>query len=96
MQQFLNRTKSENVKEALLAIEEQRGVMTEVYANIMEQVDKSRFAENVDFEKLDTMLEYTIKGLMSERFQDASFHPEMLYEETVSYLMMLKKIAYRK
>ena len=96
MQQFLDRCKYENVSEALLAIEEQRNVLPEVYASIMEQSDKSLFAEKVDINKLDAMLDYTIKGLMTEHFQDASFHPEMLYEETVSYLMMMKEIAYRK
>ena len=96
MQQFLDRCKYENVSEALLAIEEQRNVLSEVYASIMEQADTSLFAEKVDFNKLDAMLDYTIKGLMTEHFQNASFHPEMLYEETVSYLMMMKEIAYRK
>lgn len=94
MQQFLDRSKTENVSEALMAIEEQRDVLTEVYAKIMERADTSLFAENIDLAKLDAMLEYTIKGLMTEHFQDASFHPEMLYEETVSYLMMLKRLAY--
>ena len=96
MQQFLDRCKYENVSEALLAIEEQRNVLPEVYASIMGQADTSLFAEKVDINKLDAMLDYTIKGLMTEHFQDASFHPEMLYEETVSYLMMMKEIAYRK
>ena len=94
MQQFLNRSKSENVSEALLAIEEPRREMSQVYANLMEHVDTNLFAPNVDFEKLDAMLEYTIKGLMTERFQDASFQPEMLYDETVSYLTMMKKLTY--
>ncbi|MBD5453330.1 MAG: TetR/AcrR family transcriptional regulator [Lachnospiraceae bacterium] len=96
MQQFLDRCKYENVSEALLAIEEQRNVLSEVYTSIMEQADTSLFAEKVDINKLDAMLDYTIKGLMTEHFQNASFHPEMLYEETVSYLMMMKEIAYRK
>ena len=94
MQQFLDRSKSENVSEALMAIEEQRDVLAGVYSEIMARADTSLFADNIDLTKLDTMLEYTIKGLMTEHFQDASFHPEMLYEETVSYLMMLKKLAY--
>ena len=96
MQQFLDRCKYENVSEALLAIEDQRNVLSEVYTSIMAQADTSLFAEKVDINKLDAMLDYTIKGLMTEHFQTASFHPEMLYEETVSYLMMMKEIAYRK
>jgi hypothetical protein len=33
---------------------------------------------------------------MTARFEEASFHPEMLYDETVSYLDMMKKISYKK
>ena len=94
MQQFLDRSRTENVKEALLAVEEQRNVLPEVYADIMSRANTGLLAENIDLAKLDAMLEYTIKGLMTEHFQNASFQPEMLYEETVSYLMMLKKMAY--
>ena len=94
MQQFLDRSRTENVKEALLAVEEQRNVLPEVYADIMSRANTGLLAENIDLAKLDAMLEYTIKGLMTEQFQNASFQPEMLYEETVSYLMMLKKMAY--
>lgn len=96
MQQFLERTKYENVSEALLAVEEQRGILPEVYAAIMERADTTLFADTVDLDKLDAMLDYTIKGLMTERFQDSSFHPEMLYEEITGYLMMMKKITYKK
>lgn len=96
MQQFLNRSKAENVSEALLATEMPRLEMAQLYASLMEQVDYSFFTENVDFAKLDAMLEYTLNGLMNERFQDASFQPEMLYEETVGYLTMMKQLTYHK
>ena len=96
MQQFLDRCASENVSEALMAIEKQRNVIREVYATLKNQADQSLFVESVSFDKLDAMLDYTISGLMCARFDDSSFHPETLYEETVSYLDMLKRIAYRK
>ena len=96
MQQFLDRCASETVSEALMAIEKQRNVIREVYATLKNQADQSLFVESVSFDKLDAMLDYTISGLMCARFDDASFHPETLYEETVSYLDMLKRIAYRK
>ena len=95
MQQFLDRCATENVSEALVAIERQRDVIHDVYAAINNQADSSLFADNVSFEKLDAMLDYTITGLMCTRFGDESFHPEMLYEETVSYLDMMKGIAYK-
>lgn len=95
MQQFLDRCASENVSEALMAIERQRDVIHDIYAALKNQADRSLFADNVSFEKLDAMLDYTITGLMCSRFGDESFHPEMLYEETVSYLDMLKAISYK-
>ena len=95
MQQFLDRCASENVSEALMAIEKQRSVINDVYAVLKNQADRSLFPESVSFEKLDAMLDYTISGLMCSHFDDDSFHPEMLYEETVSYLDMLKSIAYK-
>ena len=95
MQQFLDRCAAENVSEALMAIENQRDVIRDVYASLKNQTDHTLFADNVSFEKLDAMLDYTITGLMCTRFGDESFHPEMLYEETVSYLDMMKKISYK-
>ena len=95
MQQFLNRSMSEDVSEALLAIEEKRNVLNEHYDSIRGQMDFSVLPAGVDGEKLRRMLDFTIKGLMTERFQDASFQPEMLYDEIVEYLDMMKKIVYR-
>ena len=95
MQQFLDRCATENVSEALAAIEGQRDVIREVYTDLKNQADHSLFVANVSFEKLDAMLDYTITGLMCSRFGDESFHPEMLYEETVSYLDMMKQISYK-
>lgn len=95
MQQFLNRCQSEDVDEALAAIERQRNVIQDVYAVLKNQADRSLFNDNVDFDKLDAMLDYTVNGLMAAHFESASFHAEMLYEETVSYLSMLKKMAYK-
>lgn len=93
MQQFLNASMAENVSEALLAIEEKRNTLQEVYEAIYAQIDYSALPDGVDGEKLRKMLDFTIKGLMTERFLDASFQPEMLYEETADYLNMMKKIV---
>ena len=96
MQQFLNRSMTENVSEALLAIEEKREQLMECYDKLSSQVDLLRLPPEVDGKKLWKMLDFTIKGLMSECFQDASFQPEMLYEEIAGYLDMMKNIVYLK
>ncbi len=96
MQQFLNRTMSEDVSEALLAVEEKRSVLEETYEALGAQVDYSSLPAGVDGEKLRKMLDFTIKGLMTERFQNASFQPEMLYEEICGYLDMVRQLVYRQ
>ncbi len=95
MEQFLNRSMSEDVNEALLAIEGMRNTLTEAYRKIQERMDFSVLPKGVDGEKLCKMLDFTIKGLMTERFFDASFHPENLYKEIVGYIDMIKEITYR-
>lgn len=95
MQQFLNRSMSEDVSEALLAIEDKRNVLLEAYGAIRSRMDFSNLPEGLDGEKLYKMLDLTIKGLMTEHFQNSSFQPEMLYEEIVDYLNMMRQIVYR-
>lgn len=95
MQQFLNRSMAEDSYEALLSTEEKRVTLEETYAAINEQIDYEVLPTGVDGEKLRKMLDFTIKGLMTERFQDASFQPEMLYREICDYLDMMKQLVYR-
>ncbi|HBA51083.1 MAG TPA: hypothetical protein DCZ91_25440 [Lachnospiraceae bacterium] len=95
MQQFLNRSMSEDSYEALLAVEEKRNALEETCAAVDAQIDYTALPAGIDGEKLRKMLDFTIKGLMTERFQNASFQPEMLYEEICDYLDMMRKIVYR-
>lgn len=92
MQQFLNRCMSEDVSEALLATEERRESLSAEYERIQSQIDYDALPARVDGRKLEQMLTYTIQGLMQQRFQDASFQPEMLYAEIVEYIDMLEHI----
>lgn len=93
MQQFLNQAMYEDVTEVLQAIEEKKNALAEVYENIYHQVEFSTLPTGIDGEKLRKMLEFTGKGLMTERFMDSSFQPEMTYEEIADYLDMLKQIV---
>ena len=95
MQRFLERCASETAAEALAATGEQRGAIWELYNSLKGQADRDLFAANVSFEKLDTMLDYTISGLMAAHAAQTSFRPETFYEEAVSYLDMMREIAYR-
>lgn len=93
MQEFLNRAMYEDVSEALLAIEDKRNMLTEFYETIRGQIDFSVFKPEVEIDKLVKMLDLTIQGLMTEHFREGSFHPEMLYDEVIGYLEMVKKLT---
>lgn len=94
MQQFLARSMTEDVSEALLAIEEKRDLLHDTYDYIWSRVDYSTLPENVNGEMLRKMMDFSIKGLMAERLQNDSFQPEMMYEEVTAYLDMMKRIVY--
>ena len=96
MQHFLDRCAAETAEEAVNAIRAERRAIQDVYAVLKNQADRSRFADNVSYEKLDAMLDYTLTGLLGSHCAGDSFQPESLYEETVSYLDMMKEISYKK
>lgn len=96
MQQFLNRSSAEDSREALLAMEEKRNLLAETYAAIEGQIDYSLLPLGIDGERLRRMLDFTVRGLMAERFQEASFQPDLLYQEICGYLDMMRQIVYRE
>ena len=93
MQQFLVRSLQEDVSEALLASEEMRAAILEVYAAIRRRMDFSGLPAGVDGDRLCKMLDFTIEGLMSEHFCNDSFQPDMLYQEVMEYLDMVKRMV---
>lgn len=93
MQQFLNEAMHEDVSEALLTIESKRNELNELYNSLLSRADLSLLPPSVDAGKIIQMLDYTIKGLMTARFRDASFHPEMLYEEIKEYINLTEKMV---
>ena len=40
-------------------------------------------------------MELTVKGLLSEKFREGTFQPEMLYAEIAEYMDMMKKLTSR-
>lgn len=93
MQQFLNEAMHEDVSEALLTTEEKRSELLELYDQFLSRADLSRLPASVDAGQIIRMLDFTGKGLMTARFQDASFQPEMLYEEIISYINLVEKMV---
>lgn len=93
---FLNRSKHEDVSEALVETEEKRSILSAWYGETMGRADVSRFKEGVDAARLCKLIDYMADGLMAERFAEGAFQPEIYHEEVGQYLHMLKKITCKK
>ena len=93
MQMFINRVETEDVSEALMTIYEKKQTLEDAYANLWSHVDFEGLHAGVDGIKVRRMLDLTVKGLMSQRFVDSAFQPEMLYDEIVEYIDMMQKIC---
>lgn len=92
---FLNRSKEENVNEALVETEDKRSVLSEKYAEIMGRAELDKFKKETDVKLLSKVIDYIVDGLMRERFLNGSFQPEIYYEEMKRYLEMMKKLSYK-
>ena len=93
MQLFIDSVLYEEVAEALCATEEKKNVLPEALESLMKGADTSRFKPEVKLQKLNRLIEYTLRGMMEDCFLENSFQPDMMYEEINSYLLMLKKLT---
>lgn len=90
MQEFLNRCMLEDCEEALSVTEEKKTALQETYRTVYDQIDYSLLPGKVDGIKLRKMLEFTIAGLMNEKFREPDYQPESFYEEVCEYLNMVR------
>lgn len=95
MQQMINRSMIEDESEAVAVIMERRDSYKLKIAEIMQQADMSKFSDEVDNLKLRKIIDFTIEGLMTERFKEQAFDVERLMDEVMDYLKMLKKLTYK-
>ena len=95
MQQFLNNCEQEDVSEALMIIEDRRELLESEYERIYSQILYTDYPAGVDGHKLQKIMELTVKGLLTEKFREGTFQPEMLYAEIAEYMDMMKKLTSR-
>lgn len=93
---FLDKSKYEDVSEALVETEEKRSILPGWYDETLSRADITVFRSEADVMKLRRMIDFTASGLMTEHFADGSFQPEIYHEEMGQYLQMLKKITLKK
>ncbi len=95
MQQFLNNCEQEDVSEALMIIEDRRELLESEYERIYSQILYTDYPAGVDGHKLQKIMDLTVKGLLTEKFREGTFQPEMLYAEIAEYMDMMKKLTSR-
>lgn len=94
MLQFLNRSREENVGEALVETGDKRGVLAGEYEKIMERADLTRFKKGAEVKRVEKVLAYTMDGLLTEQMRTGSFQPDLYFEEIREYLAMMKRFFY--
>jgi AcrR family transcriptional regulator len=92
MQQFLNRSMEEDVSEALLAIEDMRNQLMDTFDKIFAQAQPLDLPEGIEGEKIQKMLELTLKGLLNERTIQSTIQPEIYFRESTEYINMVKNL----
>lgn len=93
--QFLNRSREENVSEALVETQDKRELLPKRYEEILGRADTDKFKKGTDVSAMTRMIEFTADGLMAEQLRTNSFQPELYFEEVGRYLAMMKKFSYK-
>ncbi len=93
MQLFLDKCNREDVKEALISVEEKKQELSELYESIDAQADFSVYSGKINAEKLRRVLQYTLKNLMEEQFLTGSFQAELFYNDSISYITFLENLV---
>lgn len=92
MQMFLNTCAKETSEEAIEAITFKRNSYNESLHAILSKADMQQIESTPGYDKLLTMLDYTLDSIMSNHFYKNDFDAEDLYKENLSYLDLVEKL----
>ncbi|MBO4750523.1 MAG: TetR/AcrR family transcriptional regulator [Lachnospiraceae bacterium] len=93
MQQFLTRSQSEDVNEALMVIAQRRDILMDTYADIYRRINFNALPQGTDGRLLFQMMEHAADGLILERLQENSFQADMVLEEILQYINFMQKLV---
>lgn len=86
---FLDSCKHEMVPEAAMAIEESRSNYEAAIETILSKADMAPIKAATNSKEILKMLDFTLFGLMREKFLNNEFNAEMLYKESVAYIDLI-------
>ncbi|MBO4377110.1 MAG: TetR/AcrR family transcriptional regulator [Lachnospiraceae bacterium] len=93
MQMFLKSCMKEDIFEALMAIEERRTQLSELYDSIYMQIDPDNLNEDANIDIILGLIRFTVDGLMDRYFREDGFGTTEFYEEVKNYIGMLEKLC---
>lgn len=86
---FLESCKHEMVPEAAMAIEESKVAFESALNTILSKADMAPINAATNSSAILKMLDYTLYGLLREKFLNNEFNAEMLYKESVAYIDLI-------
>lgn len=95
MQQFLLRAAKEDDGEALEVIAEKREEYNAKYAELLDNVDWSGLSEEIDREKLLRIIDYTVRGIITDGIS-RDYNPDSISAEVKNYIAMFKVMTTKK
>lgn len=93
MQQFLARAAIEDMSEVLEIIGDKRDILTNAYQEIYQRIRFDQVPRTVDGRKLFQLMNHAAEGLITEHFQDNSFQADMVLQEIIEYVEMIRKLV---
>ena len=93
MQMFLKSCMKEDIFEALMAIDERRTQLSELYDSIYMQIDPDNLNEDANIDIILGLIRFTVDGLMDRYFREDGFGTTEFYEEVKNYIGMLEKLC---
>lgn len=93
MQEFLNRAAFEDVSEILVIIEEKQEILEQAYEKIGQRIHFEALPAGVDGRRIYKLMEYAADGIMEEHFREGSFQADMVLEEILGYIDLMKRLV---
>ncbi len=90
---FLNKADQETENEALFEISERREKYQRIMHALRERADITVFTPGIDYEKVGSILDFTIDGLIQKSVMTEGFRADFFLEEATEYVDMIKTMT---
>lgn len=90
---FLKRAEDETYAEALSEIMKRREKYQRIMEALRERADITVFPPEINYNKVWSMLDYTVDGVMEKELKQDTFRSDLFLEEAIEYVDMVNKMV---